>query len=58
MWRWVIALLVTVSILATGVVAYEWATRPKSLAAAEQAWHQAGIENYTLNIPRSVREHA
>jgi hypothetical protein len=49
-WRWLIALVVTVSILATSVVAYNWAHRPKSLAAAEQAWHQAGIENYTLDI--------
>jgi hypothetical protein len=50
MWRWLVALVATVSILATGVVAYEWAHRPKSLAAAEQAWHRAGIKNYTLDI--------
>jgi len=50
MWRWLVALVVTVSIVATGVVGYEWAHRPKSLAAAEQAWHQAGIETYRLDI--------
>jgi hypothetical protein len=50
MWRWLVALVATVSIVAASVVAYNWAHRPKSLAAAEQAWHQAGIENYTLDI--------
>jgi hypothetical protein len=48
--RWLIVLVVTVTIVATSAVAYEWARRPKSLAAAEQAWRQAGIENYTLEI--------
>jgi hypothetical protein len=50
MWRWLIVLVLTVTIVATSVVAYEWARRPKSLAAAEQAWGQAGIENYRLDI--------
>ena len=50
MWRWLVAVVATVSIVVTSVVAYDWAHRPKSLAAAEQAWHQAGIENYTLDI--------
>jgi Family of unknown function (DUF6174) len=50
MWRWLIALVVTVTMVATSVFAYEWAHRPKSLAAAEQAWRQAGIENYTLDV--------
>jgi hypothetical protein len=47
--QWLIVLVVTATIVATGV-AYEWAHRPKSLAAAELAWHQAGIENYRLDI--------
>lgn len=50
MWRWLIVLVVTATILTTGVAAYEWQQRPKSLATAERAWGQAGIENYTLDI--------
>jgi hypothetical protein len=47
--QWLIVLVVTATIVATGV-AYEWGQRPKSLAAAEQAWREAGIESYTLDI--------
>jgi hypothetical protein len=50
MWRRLIVPVVIATIVVTSGVAFEWAHRPKSLAAAEQAWRQAGIENYTLDI--------
>jgi Family of unknown function (DUF6174) len=50
MWRRLVVPVVIATIVAASVVAFEWAHRPKSVAAAKHAWRQAGIENYTLDI--------